>query len=49
MHNEKNKTLKCTQYEKPINAVFIIYADLESLIKKITGCNDNPENHQQEK
>ena len=32
------------RYHKSDKAPFIIYADLESLIEKIDGCKNNPEN-----
>ena len=38
------KYSKFNQYQKSDKAPFIIYADLESLIKKIGGCKNNPEN-----
>ena len=34
MPSRKNKKLKFNQYMKPDKAPYIIYADLESLIKK---------------
>ena len=43
MPNEDNKILKCNQGEKPIKAPFIIYADFESLLEKISTCYDSPE------
>ena len=38
------KYSKFNQYQKSDKAPFIIYADLECLIKKIGGCKNNPEN-----
>ena len=32
------------QYMKSDKMLFIIYADIESLIRKIDGCGNNPEN-----
>lgn len=43
MPKEKNKTLKYNHWEKPMNVLIIIYADLESLLRKISICHDNPE------
>ena len=40
---EKNKILKFNQHIKSDKMLYIIYADLESLIKKIDGCANNPE------
>ena len=42
MPSEENKTLEFNQYKK-IDKAFIIYTDLESLIKKNEGCKNNPE------
>ena len=44
MPAEKNKILKFNQYMKSDKISYIIYADLECLIKKIDGCENNPEN-----
>ena len=41
---EDSKILKFNQYQKSDKAPFIIYADLECIIKKIDGCKNNPEN-----
>ena len=43
MSLEKNKILKFNQHMKSDKMLYIIYADLESLIKKIDGCVNNPE------
>ena len=43
MPNEGNKTLKYNHGEKSLKVPFIIYADLESLLKKIHSCQNNPE------
>ena len=43
MLSEKGKILKCIQYMKPDNMPNIIYADIESLIRKIDGYANNPE------
>ena len=43
MPSEENKTLEFNQYKKIDKASFIIYTDLESLIKKNEGCKNNPE------
>ena len=36
--------LEFNQYMKSDKMSYIIYADMESLIKKIDGCAKNPEN-----
>ena len=43
MPNEDNKIIKYNQGEKSIRYPFIIYADLECLLKKISTCYNNPE------
>ena len=43
MPNECNKIIKYNQREKSINSPFIIYADLECLLEKISTCYNNPE------
>ena len=43
MLNEDNKILKYNQGEKSIKSPFIIYADLECLLEKISTCHNNPE------
>ena len=43
MPNEDNKIIKYNQEEKPIKSPFIIYADLECLLEKISTCYNNPE------
>ena len=43
MPNEDNKIIKYNQGEKYIKLPFIIYADLECLLEKISTCNNNPE------
>ena len=43
MAEENNKTLKYNQEEKSMKVLFIIYADLESLLEKMNTCNNNPE------
>ena len=42
MLSENDKVFN--QYMKSDKMVCIIYADIESLIKKIDGCANNPEN-----
>ena len=44
MTSEDTKTLEFNQYQKSDKAPFIIYADLQCIIKKIDGCKNNPEN-----
>ena len=41
---EKDKILGFNQYMKSDKIPYIIYADIESFIKKIDGCANNPEN-----
>ena len=43
MPSEKNNILEFNQYRKSDKMSYIIYADNESLIKKIDGCANNPE------
>ena len=43
MPNEDNKIIKYNQREKSIKSPFIIYADLECLLEKISTCYNNPE------
>ena len=43
MPNEDNKILKYNHGEKSMTALFIIYADLESLLEKMNTCFDSPE------
>ena len=42
--SEDTKILEFNQYQKSDIAPFIIYSDLECLIEKIDGCENNPEN-----
>ena len=41
MPNENNKILKYNPREKSLKVPFIIYADLECLLKKINTCQNN--------
>ena len=41
---EKGNILEFNQYVKSDKIPYIIYADIESLFKKIHGCANNPEN-----
>ena len=43
MPNEDNKIIKHYHGEKSMKVPFIIYADLESLLEKISTCHNNPE------
>ena len=43
MPSPKNNKLQFDQYTKTDKMRYIVYADLESLIKKIEGCANNPE------
>ena len=49
MPSEDTKTLVFNQYKKFDKALFIIYEDLECLIKKIDGLKNKLENHPQQK
>ena len=42
MPNEDNKIIKYNQGEKSIKLPFIIYADLECLLDKMSTCYNNP-------
>ena len=42
MSKEDNKLLKYNYGGKPLKVPFIIYADLESLLEKISICHNNP-------
>ena len=44
MPSEKDKILELKQYVKSNKIPCIIYPDIESLIRKIDGCENNPEN-----
>ena len=41
---ENTKILEFNQYQKSSKPPFIIYADLECIMKKIDGCENNPKN-----
>ena len=43
------RILEFNQYQKSDKASFIIYADLECIIKKIYVCKNNPENSSETK
>ena len=43
MPEEDNKILKYNQGGKSMKLPFIIYADLESLLEKMSTCHNNPE------
>ena len=43
MPNRDNKILKYNHGQKSMKVPFIIYADLESLLKKMSSCHNNPE------
>ena len=49
MPNEDNKILKYNQGEKSMKVPFVIYVDLECLLKKHTHVNIILKNHQQKK
>ena len=42
MSNEDNKKIKYNQGEKSIKLPFVIYADLECLLEKMSTCQNNP-------
>ena len=44
MPSEKGNILEFNQYMKSHKMPCIIYADIESSIKKVDGCANNPEN-----
>ena len=44
MPSEKDNILEFNQYMKSDKIPYIIYTDIESLIKKIDGCANDPEN-----
>ena len=41
MSSEDTKTLEFNQYRESEKALSIIYADFETLIKKVAGCKNN--------
>ena len=41
---EDTKMIEFNQFQKSDRASFIIYTDLEWIIKKIDGCKNNPDN-----
>ena len=43
MPEEDNKILKYNQGEKYMNVPLVIYADLESLLEKMSTCHNTPE------
>ena len=43
MPNENNKIIKYNEGEKSVKSPFIIYADLECLLEKMSTCYNNPE------
>ena len=49
MPDEDNKILKFILGEKSLKVPFIIYSDLECLLRKINGCQNNPEKSYTEK
>ena len=42
MPNKDNNILKCNHGENFMKGPFIIYADMESLLEKISTCHNNP-------
>ena len=49
MADENNKILKYNPGEKSLKVPFIIYPDLECLLKKLDTCQNNPEKSYTEK
>ena len=49
MPDEDNKILKYASGEKSLKVPFIIYADLECLLKKVNTCQNNPDKSYTEK
>ena len=49
MPNENNNFLEYNYGEKSLKVPFIIYADLECLLKKIDTCQNNPKKSYTEK
>ena len=49
MPDEDNKILKCIPGEKSLKVPFIIYADLQCLLKKINTYSNNPKKSYTEK
>ena len=49
MPDENNKILKYIPGEKSLRVPFIIYADLECLLRKINACSNNPDKSYTEK
>ena len=47
MPKEDKEVLKYNHGEKSMKVPFIVYADLESLLEKISTCHNNPKSHQQ--
>ena len=45
MTSEKDNMIEFNQYMKSDKITYIIYADIESLIKKVNGCANNLENY----
>ena len=43
MASEKSNILEFNQYMKSDKMPYFIYVDIESLIKKTDGCENNPE------
>ena len=43
MASEKDNVLEFNQYMMSDKMLFIVYTDIESLIKKLDGCENDPE------
>ena len=43
MPTKDNNTIKYNQGEKSIKLLFVVYADLECLLEKISTCQNNPD------
>ena len=44
MSSKMDNIFELIPYMKPDKISYIIYADIESLVEKIDGCANNPEN-----
>ena len=47
--SKEHEKIKCLPAEKSLKAPFIIYADLECLLKKVQYCQNDPKNSYTEK
>ena len=49
MPNKNYKILKCNHGEKFMKASFVVYANLECLLKNTSTCENNPKKYYAEK